>query len=193
LATSLKSFAPSYSVSPQDNKAITSHSFHWSMRLFSLVSLLALALYSYVLKLCRHRSRQKSLDQKAEKCRVRFATLAFTLDMLVSVYFGAATPILLAKGGLVFNRKSLPRPLFWFFAITGLLPTASMALTVIGGQRWQKRIGANSRWRSFHAITGLIAYISWWIACSPILFIAIFGEKRTLELLKKSQFFVSPT
>jgi len=159
----------------------------------SLVSLLTLAIYSYVLAVCHHQSRQDNArpnqpkNVAVEVRRLRFASLAFGLDLLISAYFGAATPLLLEKGGLAFDRKRLPRPLFWFFAITGLVPTASMALTIVGGRRWQARIKTHPGWRAFHGITALIAYFSWWLACAPIFFVVLVGEKRTLELLKKSK------
>ncbi len=156
----------------------------------SLVSLAALTLYTYVLRLCHHQSQGVAgipdLSEVAEQRRVRFASSAFALDLIISAYFGAATPVLLEKGGLAFDRKRMPRPLFWFFAITGLVPTASMALTVIGGQRWRNRIKNQAGWRTFHGITGLIAYFSWWLACAPIFLMALLGEERTLQLLKQS-------
>lgn len=155
----------------------------------SLISLFALALYSYVLWLCRRQSRLATafpMDEQVERRRVRFAALAFGLDLVISAYFGAATPLLLEKGGLAFDRKRMPRSLFWFFAITGFVPTASMALTVIGGQRWRNQIKSHAGWRTFHGVTALVAYFSWWLACSPVFFMAVMGEERALELVKKS-------
>lgn len=155
----------------------------------SLISLFALALYSYVLRLCRHQSRRATAfpgDERIERRRMRFAALAFGLDLIISAYFGAVTPVLLEKGGLAFDRKRMPRPLFWFFAITGFVPTASMALTVIGGRRWRNQIKSNPNWRNFHGITAMLAYFSWWLACSPVFFMALVGEERAIEILRKS-------
>ncbi len=168
------------------NPPTTSRQIHWSMRLMSVVSLFTLAIYSYVLNLCRRQSRNLELDGKTEKRRIRFAAVAFGLDLVISAYFGAATPLLLKHGGLVFDRKRMPRPLFWFFAITGFVPTASMALTVIGGQRWRNQIKKHPAWRTFHGITALLAYFSWWLACAPVFFMALVGEERALEIIKKS-------
>jgi hypothetical protein len=154
----------------------------------SLLSLFTLALYSYVLGLCQRQSRiaAKTADAEAERLRVRYASLAFAIDLLISAYFGVATPAIMKKSGLVFDRKQMPRPLFWFFAVTGFVPTASMALTVIGGQRWRARIRSNAGWRTFHGITALLAYFSWWLACSPLFFMALVGEKRAIEIIKKN-------
>ncbi len=154
----------------------------------SLVSLGVLGIYTYVLYLCRQGRKKAGLAglPMGEERRLRLSTLAFLLDLTISAYFSAATPFILKKGGLPFDRKNLPRPIFWFFAITGFVPTASMSLTVVGGWRWRNRIRGHRGWRLFHGLIALLAYFSWWLACSPLLAMGILGEKRTLELLKKS-------
>ena len=160
---------------------------HWGMRLMSLVSLLALAFYTYVLVLCyRSRRSMLPLNAKEERQRLQYSALAFGLDLAVSAYFGAATPLILKKGGLPFDRKNMPRPMFWFFAITGFVPTASMTLTVVGGRRWQKRIQAQPRWRKLHGVIALLAYFSWWLACAPVLLMGLIGEKRAIDLIRKT-------
>lgn len=151
----------------------------------SLVSLVALSIYTYVLILCRRRRTTADSRENQEK-RLRLSLLAFALDLTISAYFSAATPLILKKGGLPFDRKKLPRPLFWFFAITGFVPTASMTLTVIGGWKWREHIRHKPGWRLAHGIVAMLAYFSWWVACSPVLFMGLIGEKRTIELLKKS-------
>jgi hypothetical protein len=156
------------------------------MRLMSGLSLLALAVYTYVFRLCRHYANKTDTpNQTQEKLRWRLAISAFTLDLLVSLYFGAITPVLLKQGGLYFDRKNMPRPLFWFFTITGTFPTATMTLTVVGGQRWQAKIRHNKMWRIFHIITGVLAYISWWVACSPLFLISVLGEDKAIAWAKK--------
>ncbi|HEX2915993.1 MAG TPA: hypothetical protein VH186_34845 [Chloroflexia bacterium] len=164
--------------------------FHWSMRLMSLVSLFALGLYSYVLWLCYRPSRQRPLTDRHERHRVSLSALAFALDLTISAYFGAATPLILKKGGLPFDRKNLPLPIFLFFAITGFVPTASMTVTVLGGWRWRDRIRHKENWRALHGRMALLAYFSWWLACAPVLLMGLIGERRTIELLKKSGWFV---
>jgi len=156
---------------------------HWSMRLMSLISLFALAIYSYVLWLCQRSAR--SSNPAYAKSRVRMAVTAFGLDLLISAYFSAITPTLLERGGLHLDRKNMPRPLFWFFAITGFVPTASMSLTVVGGHYWGKRIREKRGWRSFHIVTALVAYFSWWIACAPVFVISVLGEEKVLEWAKR--------
>jgi hypothetical protein len=150
----------------------------------SLVSLFALGIYSYVLWLCRRAHRRAGHD---ERRRLKLASLAFALDLSVSAFFSAATPAILKKGGVPFDRKNLPRPIFWFFAVTGFVPTASMCLTVLGGWRWHKLIKDNPTARRWHIIIGWVAYLSWWVACSPLFVMGVLGEKRTVELLKKSK------
>lgn len=165
---------------------------HWGMRLMSLLSLLTLGLYSYVLRLCqkeaRRNARFRQLGQLAlplpESRRVRLASLAFGLDLLVSAYFSAITPVLLKQGGVAFNRQTLPRPLFWFFAVTGFVPTASMTFTVLTGRRWTARIQQKKVWRVAHGLVALLAYFSWWLACAPVFLVAVLGERRTMALLK---------
>ncbi len=157
---------------------------HWSMRVMSLVSLGVLGVYSYVMFLCRRGGGQLNGDQ--DRQRVRLSALAFGLDLAISAYFSAATPFILKKGGLLFDRKNLPRPVFWFFAVTGFVPTASMTLTVVGGWKWRERIRARRGWRRFHVAVAILAYLSWWLACSPLFAMGLLGEKRTVELLKKS-------
>lgn len=172
--------------------------FHWSMRLMSLVSLLTLGLYSYVLRLCQCEARRNAALRNAgqavelgeAKHRARLALLAFALDLLISAYFSSVTPALLKQGGLAFNRKTMPRPLFWFFAITGFVPTATMTITVLGSRRWHERIRQNRVWRIAHALIALTAYFSWWLACAPVFIVVLLGERRTLSLL---QMFVQPT
>ncbi len=172
----------------ESNPAISNAGIHWSMRLMSLISLLGLGLYTYVLVLCLRRRRTNTpLTEHEERRRRYFSGLAFALDLGVSAFFSAATPLILKNGGLQFDRKHLPRPLFWFFAISGFVPTASMTLTVLGGRRWQSRIRDNPRWRRWHGLVAVVAYFSWWIACSPVLVMAFLGEKRTIELIKKTQ------
>lgn len=159
----------------------------------SLVSLLTLALYSYVLQLCqkeaRHNARLRREGQLTvpveASSRIRLALIAFAFDLLISAYFSTVTPILLKQGGLAFNRKTMPRPLFWFFAITGFVPTASMTVTVLCGKHWSERIRQKRAWRIFHGLTALVAYFSWWLACSPVFIIAVVGERRTLSILQK--------
>lgn len=170
--------------------------FHWSMRLMSLVSLLTLGLYSYVLRLCQCEARRNAAlqakgqdESEAEatseaKYRARLALLAFTLDVLISAYFSSVTPALLKQGGLAFNRKTMPRPLFWFFAVTGFVPTATMTITVLGSRRWHERIHHNRAWRIAHAFIALTAYFSWWLACAPVFLVVLLGERRTLSLLR---------
>jgi hypothetical protein len=156
------------------------------MRLMSILSLVALAIYTYVLRLCRHYARPNSSpNQKQEEMRWRLAISAFSLDMLISLYFGAITPLLLKQSGLHFDRKSMPKPLFWFFTITGTFPTLTMTLTVVGGQRWQTKIRGNKMWRLFHIFTALLAYFSWWVACSPLFLISLLGEDRAIAIAKK--------
>ena len=160
---------------------------HWSMRLMSLVSLGVLGIYTYVLLLCRRGRRQSLAEQQSqERRRLRLSSLAFALDLSISAYFSAATPLLLKKGGLPFDRQNLPRPVFWFFAVTGFVPTASMTLTVIGGWRWRERIRGQVGWRRFHRLVAWVAYFSWWLACAPVLLMGVLGERRTIDLLKKS-------
>jgi uncharacterized membrane protein len=165
---------------------VTISEIHWGMRLMSVVSLLALGFYTYVLWLCRRSRRLATpLSPQEERRRIQYSALAFGLDLAVSAYFGAATPLILKKGGLPFDRKNMPRPMFWFFAITGFVPTASMTLTVVGGRRWQKLIRTQPRMRRLHGIIALLAYFSWWIACSPVLLIGLVGEKRAIEVIRK--------
>ena len=158
----------------------------------SLVSLFTLGLYTYVLQLCQREAKRNAKlrrDGQAvlpehETRRVRLASCAFTLDLLVSAYFSAVTPLLLKQGGVAFNRKTMPRPLFWFFAVTGFVPTASMTFTVLAGRRWHTHIRHNRSWRVAHGLVALIAYFSWWLACAPLFLMALLGERRTLRLLQ---------
>jgi hypothetical protein len=55
-----------------------------------------------------------------------------------------------------------------------------MSLTVLGGQRWRNSIRTKKSWRIFHGIVAFVAYFSWWIACAPVFFISMVGEKRAL-------------
>jgi hypothetical protein len=156
------------------------------MRLMSILSLVALAIYTYVFRLCHQYSTStENPSHKQEKTRWKLAISAFSLDLLISLYFGAITPLLLKHSGLHFDRKSMPKPLFWFFAVTGALPTLSMTLTVIGGQRWQNKIRHKKTWRIFHIFTALLAYTSWWIACSPLFFISLLGEDKAIAIAKQ--------
>lgn len=182
--------APSYNPDkPKKPEAFpaTHPGIHWSMRLMSLVSLLALSMYTYVLILCQRGGAKKgaSLAAHEHARRVKLSTAAFSLDLAVSAYFSAATPAILEKGGVHFDRKDLPRPLFWFFAITGFVPTASMCLTVLGGWKWSNLIKQNANLRRLHKAIAWVAYLSWWVACSPLFLVGILGETRTIELLKR--------
>ncbi|MEI7556412.1 hypothetical protein [Candidatus Chlorohelix sp.] len=159
--------------------------FHWSMRLMSLLSLLALAIYTYVLLDCKRAGRNTAHKRLSDKRRFTLSAIAFGMDLTISAYFGAITPKLVKAGGLTYDVKNTPRPLFWFFAITGIVPTASMGLTVLGARRWYSRIQERKSWLVFHATVALVAYIFWWIACLPVFFISIVGEKRALKLAKR--------
>ncbi len=153
----------------------------------SLVSLFTLGLYTLVLVLChRSRGRTRSTNGGDEYQRLRIAMLALGLDLAISAFFGAATPLILKNGGLPFDRKNMPRPIFWFFAVTGFVPTASMLLTVLGGWRKFEQIRQRPGWRKLHGSVALLAYFSWWVACAPVLIMGLIGEERAIELLKKS-------
>jgi hypothetical protein len=164
----------------QSSKKKEEDRFHWSMRLMSILSLLALVIYTYVLGECQRAARKpgEHPTKARDRRRVRLAVFAFALDLSISAYFSAATPVLLERGGITLDRKNMSRPLFWFFAISGFVPTASMSLTVIGGRRWREQIRTKKNWRIFHGIVAFLAYFSWWIACAPVFFISLVGEKR---------------
>ena len=145
--------------------------FHWTMRLMSVLSLLTLGLYSYVLKLCQHEAKSNlqfpQTGSSATRRRVRLASTAFSLDLLISAYFSAVTPILLKECGVVLNRKTMPRPLFWFFAITGFVPTVSMTFTVLSGHFWHERIRQQKSLRLFHGLVAIVAYFPWSFGMRP--------------------------
>ncbi|NWJ48006.1 MAG: hypothetical protein HXX08_19295 [Chloroflexi bacterium] len=167
------------------NESEVEKGFHWSMRLMSLLSLLTLAIYTYVLIDCKRAGRINASRRLSDKRRFTLSAIAFGMDLAISAYFGAITPKLIKVGGLTYDVKNTPRPLFWFFAITGLVPTASMSLTVLGARRWHLRIRERKGWLIFHATVALVAYVFWWLACLPVFFISIVGEKRALKLAKR--------
>ena len=155
--------------------------FHWSMRLMSLLSLLTLGMYTYVLLLCRKAGRMPQKYNLDNNTRLRLSIMAYSMDLSISAYFGAITQLLLKRGGFTYDRTNMPRPLFWFFAITGFLPTASMSLTVYSAHRWKKEISEKRNWRIFHGVMALVAYFSWWVCCAPVIYIGIVGDKRAIE------------
>ena len=170
---------------------------HWSLYAASLLSLATLGIYSYVYLLCRKNRKRvaRGLSPVAEGRRLWLARGAFALDLLISAYFSSVTPRLLASAQpFTMSQRAtwatrrqmvqtMPRPLFWFFAVTGLVPTVSMTATVIGGALAKERLRNDPAWRRLHAIVAAIAYVSWWVAIAPILAIGVVGEKRAIRWL----------
>jgi hypothetical protein len=146
--------------------------------LMALVSGVALACYTAVLRLCRKEAQAP--DPQRAAMRTRLAYVAHALDWLMNVM------VAVVGVGRLFREEDFggqhqPRWLKVYFMITGPLPTIGMVGALFTGHRWGSTLGSNPRRARIHRIFAWLGYSSWWFSYLPIFAQPLLNRARSQE------------
>jgi hypothetical protein len=152
--------------------------------LMALVSGVALACYTAVLRLCRQEAQAHNPERAAKRTRLAYA--AHALDWLMNVM------VAVVGVGRLFNEEDFggqhqPRWLKVYFMVSGPLPTIGMVGALITGHRWGPTLGSNPRRARIHRIFAWLGYSSWWFSYLPIFAQPLLNRARSEKSGVRSQ------